>query len=171
MIEPASQGVLGTLGINGKLFLAQLVNFSIVIFVMWKYVYTPLLAAMDKRSKEIAEGLKNAGQAKKNLEDAEADRERIAQEARKAAHATMEEAQTKAETLRQERLEQLKTETEKITVENKERVANERNAAFAALKSDVAYLVTQATSKVVEGLDADTQRKLVAKAIEEIKNA
>jgi F0F1-type ATP synthase membrane subunit b/b' len=57
MPDPASTDLLGKLGINAPLFLAQLVNFSIVLLVMWKWVYTPLVKLMDKRAQEIADGL------------------------------------------------------------------------------------------------------------------
>ena len=45
--EAAKESVLGALGVNWKLFIAQLLNFSVVLFIMWKWVYTPLLKAID----------------------------------------------------------------------------------------------------------------------------
>src|SRR3954467_12266796 len=56
----ASGGVLGTLGVDWKLFLAQLINFGIVLFIFWKWVVKPLGTTLTKRQERIEAGLKNA---------------------------------------------------------------------------------------------------------------
>lgn len=172
MIEPeTTNSVLGTLGINGVSFVAQLVNFSIVVFAMWKWVYKPLLKTMDHRAKEITDGLKNAKEAKKNLDESNIEKEKILGEARAAGHTVIEDAQSKAEVLRQDKIVQTKQEIEKIIGETKEKIANEREASFKALKVDIADLVAMATEKVAAGLDKETQRKLIDSAIKEIETA
>ncbi len=172
MIEPeTTNSVLGTLGINGVSFIAQLVNFSIVVFAMWKWVYKPLLKTMDHRAKEITDGLKNAKEAKKNLDEANIEKEKILGEARVAGHTVIEDAQSKAEALRQDKIVQTKQEIEKIIGETKEKIANEREESFKALKVDIADLIALATEKVAVGLDKETQRKLIDGAIKEIEAA
>ncbi len=172
MIEPeTTNSVLGTLGINGVSFIAQLVNFSIVVFAMWKWVYKPLLKTMDHRAKEITDGLKNAKEAKKNLDEANVEKEKILGEARVAGHTVIEDAQSKAEALRQDKIVQTKQEIEKIIGETKEKIANEREESFKALKVDIADLIALATEKVAAGLDKETQRKLIDGAIKEIEAA
>ena len=47
-------GGLGTLGINGKIFLAQLVNFVLVLIVLWRWAFTPIVKILDKRRDQIA---------------------------------------------------------------------------------------------------------------------
>src|SRR3989338_1140626 len=60
-MEPEVQkSILGTLGIDWKLFLAQLFNFSIVLFIFWKWVVKPLGTTLTKRQERIEEGLNNA---------------------------------------------------------------------------------------------------------------
>src|SRR3990167_360095 len=61
--EAAKTDVLGTLGINWKLFMAQLVNVGIVIFVLSKWVFKPLVKLMDDRVKKIDDGLAHAKEA------------------------------------------------------------------------------------------------------------
>jgi hypothetical protein len=60
-------GLIGTLGLNRDLFFAQLFNFAVVFFVMWRWVYKPLVKAMDERSATIAKGLSDAEAATKAL--------------------------------------------------------------------------------------------------------
>ncbi|MCC7357204.1 F0F1 ATP synthase subunit B [Candidatus Uhrbacteria bacterium] len=171
MIEPVTKDVLGALGLNGKLFMAQLFNFGIVLFVMWRFVYRPLLALMDKRTKEIQDGLKHAQDAKVRLADAQAEKERILKDARVAAQEILKETQDKAESLRQEKMSQAKMEIEKIVLETKQQIKEERDAAFVALKGEIGSLVTLAIGKVAQGMNTETHKNLIKDAINEIKTS
>lgn len=171
-MEPhATQSVLGTLGLDWKLFIAQLVNFTIVVGALWHWVYRPLLAAMDKRAKEISKGLKDATEAKKRLQESDIEKERIIRESKNEGQRLIEEAQNKADAVRQEKLTETKAEIEKIVSETKERIAVERDAAFSALQNDVASLIAQATEKVALHFDAKQQRQLIDEALAELKKA
>lgn len=172
MIEPASSNdLLGTLGVNAKLFAAQLVNFSIVLLVMWRWVYRPLIAAMDKRSKEIADGLKNAKDAKQKLADANDEREKLLRETKADAHAIIEETKKKAEGVKQEKMALAKQEVEKLVDDAKGRIQTERDAAFGALKTEVATLVTLATQKVAGQMSESAQRAAIADALKELQKS
>lgn len=171
METQVTQSVLGTLGLDWKLFLAQLINFTIVVGALWHWVYRPLLAAMDKRAKEIAKGLKDANEAKKRLQESDIEKERIIREARNDGQKLIEEAQTRAESLRQEKLDQTKQEIEKIVAETKERITVERDSAFNALQNDIASLIAQATEKVALHFDPKQQRQLIDEALAELKKA
>lgn len=171
MIEPASTGVLGTLGISLGQFLAQLLNFSIVLFVMWKWVYTPLLKTMDARSKEIADGLANAKAAEQRLMDAADEKERLLKEARVQAQSLLEEVKTKAEKVRQDKLAIAMNEIEQHITEAKTQIKSERDAAAVSLKREVAHLVVLATEKVASGMDESTRKALAAQAVEDVQDA
>lgn len=170
-MEPQSTNVLVSLGINGWQFAGQLVNFAVVVFVMWKWVYTPLLKIMDARAKEIANGLENAKLAERRLADASDEKERVLREARAEAHDLLEDIKSRADAVKKEKLELAKSEIEKHIAEAKAQIKNERDAAAAALKKDVAELVVLATEKVAAGMDTTQQRSLATKAIEEIERA
>ncbi len=169
MIDPSSStGVLGTLGVNAKLFIAQLVNFSIVLLVMWRWVYRPLVAMMDTRAKEITDGLKNAEEAKRKLADASDERDKMLRQTKAEAHAVIEEAKANVEVVREEKLALMKQDLEKLVDDANARIQNDRDATFDALKNDVAMLVTLATQKVAGKMDEKTQRGLIAEAIKEV---
>lgn len=171
MIDPASSNVLGTLGINGKLFVAQLINVSIVLLVMWKWVYTPLVRLMDARSKEITDGLLHAKAAEQKLADATVEKDSILHEARAEAHAMLEEARTRSDALQQERMRQARREIERIVEETKQAIQQEQRQAFDALQSEVVALVTLVTQKVAGKMDEKTQRALIHDAIRDVRKA
>ncbi len=170
-MEPQSTNILTSLGINGWQFAAQFVNFSIVVFVMWKWVYVPLLKIMESRSKQISDGLTNAKQAKERLSDAEIEKERILNDARAEAHILLEDIRSKAESIRKEKLGQAKTEIEKHIADAKMQIKNERDASASALQRDVADLVVLATEKVAGHMDPAHIRSLATHAIDEISSA
>lgn len=165
----APAGVLGTLGINATQLVAQLVHFIIILLIMWRWVYRPLMKKMDERSQKIAEGLAFSETAEKQLAQALHDKDRIIREAQTEVRRLMEEANVKAEALRHEKLVQTKKEIEVIVAETKEQIANERNEAYRALQGDIANLVTLATEKVIKNLDEQSRRSLVAQAVKQVE--
>jgi F-type H+-transporting ATPase subunit b len=164
-------GVLGALGIDGQLFIAQLLNFAIVLFVMWRWVYRPLLKKMDERSKKISDGLTFSEESKRALADATMERDRIVNEAKAQAHLLVEDATKKAEGMRAEKMAQAKTEIEKVISEAKAQIKSERDSSFAALKGDIAELVSLTTAKVASKIDDKTHRGLISDALTEIEKA
>lgn len=167
----APAGILGKFGINGYLFAAHLLDFLIILLVMWRWVYKPLMKKMDERAKRIDNGLVFSREADVRLAEARSEKGRIVNEAKAEAHTLMEQASTKAEAMRQEKLSQAKTEIEKVIAEAKEQIKTERATAFEALKGDIAQLVTLATAKVAGEMDEKAQRSLVKMAIKEVDNA
>ena len=169
MNDPSS--ILGTLGLDLNKFIGQLVDFAIVVLVMWRWVYAPLLKMMDKRSAEIEKGLSDAQSARQQVEYAKTETENILQAARAEAHAMIEEARVQAETSRKDKMTQTRNEIEKIAVEAKQQIRSEREAAFDALKGDIAMMIAAATQKVAAGMDEKQQKQLIDRAIKDLDNA
>lgn len=164
----ASKDLLGTLGINAKLFAAQLVNFTIVLLVMWRWVYRPLVKMMDARAKEISDGLARGKEAEMLRVDAAAEREEIIREAHARARELSEAAEADAEALRVKKLALAKAEIEKLVDDAKVRIQRERTQTFDELKRETASLVALATQKLAVSLDEKKQRALIAEAIKEL---
>lgn len=167
----SSPNVLATLGIQWPLFLAQLINFAIVVFVMWKWVYTPLLKLMDKRAAEIADGLKNAADAKLRLADATSEKEKMLRDAKAEARVIVDDAGQKGEVVRAEKLRQTKDEIDKIVSETKTQIKEERDATYDALQGELAGFIVKATEKVVGKLDTKEAHRLINEAISELERA
>ena len=170
-MEPASTGIAATFGLNAKLFAAQLFNFGIVLFVMWKFVYTPLLKIMDRRAKEIGDGLANAQAADRRLQEASEEKERLLREARAEAHGLLEEARTSAEAVRRDKLRIAMAEIESHVSQAKFQIKSEREAAAASLKREVAELVVAATGKVAASMDEKARKQLASRAVESLQDA
>ena len=84
--------LLSKLGIDWKLLIAQIINFLVLLFVLWKFAYGPILAILDKRTKKIEQGLKDAEASRKKLADSEERQKEILKMARTEGKEIVEKA-------------------------------------------------------------------------------
>ncbi|MSU57310.1 MAG: ATP synthase F0 subunit B [Pedosphaera sp.] len=152
---------LQQLGIQWPKLIAQVVNFAIVLFILWKFAYQPVLNMLAQRREKIAEGMANADKIKAELAATEANRRSILDKANVDATKFIEEARVAAaKVLEQETQKAIATANDIIT---KARQANEAELARmkTELRREVGRLVVSTTSKVTgKVLTADDQNRL-----------
>jgi F-type H+-transporting ATPase subunit b len=129
--------------------LAQLINFTIVAWVLWRYALKPLTAVMTKRADEIEKGLSDAKKAEEALVQVREIKEETLREAKKQAEEIKKEAEVQAEKQRQETLARVKTEAERVLQETREKFLVEKDQILQDVKRQAASLVVQATGKVL----------------------
>jgi F-type H+-transporting ATPase subunit b len=154
--------LLNSLGINWQLLLAQIVNFGILLFVLTRYVYRPVLAAIDKRresAKQAAEELENAN---RKARDAEAERIKLLRKADAEAGEIVENGKKQAEKLQADILAKAKHEAEQIIARGTQLIAEERVRALADVQDTVAKVVVQLTETLLRReFGADDQKKML----------
>lgn len=158
----AAQGhesVLGTLGVNWKLFIAQLANFAVVLFVMWKWVYTPLLKAIDARTAKIDKGLKDADAAMAAKAGAEKAAEEAILTARREAQRLLEEAQQQADAQRVEMKARTQAELAALVQQGKDTLAAEKEKMLEGARADMAELAVEAAKKALGATLSEAQKK------------
>ncbi len=171
MVEETKQvvetaGILGSLGIDGKIFLAQLVNVSVVMFVMWKWVYRPLLKVMDERAKKIEKGLADAEASASLRQRAEADKDQVVLEARLKAKSIIEEAQAAALVQGEAMIGKAKAEVEKIVTQGREQLQRSKAVMMEDAKNELGDLLVLAVANVAnEKLDAEKDGELIKKSL------
>jgi len=171
MVEETKQiaesvGVLGSLGINGKIFLAQLVNVSVVMFVMWKWVYRPLLKVMDERAKKIEKGLSDAQESATMKLRAERDKDLVILEARLKAKNIIEESQKAAQIQGETMIAKAKAEVEKIVGQGREQLQRSKAVMLEEAKDELGGLLVLAVANVAnEKLDAEKDGELIKKSL------
>ena len=158
--------LLGNLGINGKLFIAQLINFAILFFVLKKFAFKPLLKVLDERKNKIEKGLKDAEKAGEKLEKISAKEKKVLDKANKKATKILLEAEEKAENNRAEAVKKTEAEIEELMKKAERKIQEKKEQMLQDLKKDVAGLVVQATEKVLdEKIDENKDRELIEKSI------
>lgn len=150
--------------------IAQLINFGIVLFVLWRFALKPLLKIMNKRSSDIEKSLENAKEIEIKLKEADQLKEDRVLEAKKEAQAIEEKASKEAEAIQQEKLMETKNEMEKITSRTKAELAAEKQKMFEEAKGKIGDLVIAASGKIIEKeLDEKTDRRLIEETIKQAK--
>ncbi len=145
------------------LFFMQAIILLILILLMRKFAWKPILDSLNDREEGIQEALDAAANAKKELQNLKSDNERIFNEARTERDNMLKEARELKETMISEAKEEAQAEAQKIVVKAQETIASEKKAAIADLKNQVANISVDIAEKVVrrELTDKDNQLKLV----------
>ncbi len=142
-------GVIGTFGLRTDLFIAQLVNFLLVLLVLWKFAYKPILRALHEREDKIAQSVKNAEAIGQKLAQAQKEKEDILRAARQEADAFTTKALTDTEIRKVEMVEAAKKEVERVIAKGKEQLDAERQAMMMAMRKDVVEIAVAAATKIV----------------------
>lgn len=158
--------VLHKLGIDWKLLIAQGVNFLILLYILKRFVYKPMLAFLDDRAGKIEAGLQNAEAATKKLEAAEQEQKSVLDDAQKQARAIVEEALLVAKRRDTEQLEKTKEEIAALLETNKKAIAQEREQALREAKAEIGSLVVFATEKLTGmKIDETKDNELIQKSL------
>ncbi|MFA5133640.1 MAG: F0F1 ATP synthase subunit B [Patescibacteria group bacterium] len=161
--------LLTKLGIDWKLLIAQIVNFLVLMGVLYKFLYKPVLKMLDDRKEKIDQSLKHAEEIEKNLFKSEADKAKVLQEARNEAGKVIAEAKQMSERIREDLENKAKIESASILEQGKKQLALEKEAMFKEIKAEVADMVKAATEKILMNTDENADKKVIGKTLERIK--
>jgi F-type H+-transporting ATPase subunit b len=151
------------------MLLAQLVNFSIVFFLLWRFAYRPIFAMFEARRQKIAEGLANAEKIKAELVHTEAERKRVLAQAGDVANQMIEEGRNAAARVREVETQKAIAAAEQIMAKAREAAAQDHARMLAELKSEVGRLVVQTTATVTgKVLTPDDQRRLAEETAKQL---
>lgn len=166
----ANTGVAGTLGLNVKIFLAQLVNFVIILFVLWKWVFTPVAKKLQERTDKIEKSLNDADRIAKEKQEFQTWREQEMTQARKQASEIITSSQTEAQKLKDQMLSETKAGQAQLVEQAKQQITQEKQKALQEAKGEIADLVTGAAEKILkEKLTSEKDQKFIKETLHSIK--
>ncbi|NNJ88366.1 MAG: F0F1 ATP synthase subunit B [Eudoraea sp.] len=153
------------------LFVWQTLLFVLLLLLLYKYAWKPILNAVDDREEGIKNALAAAEDAKKEMQNVTADSEKLLQEARGEREAMLKEARELREKMVADAKEQAKVEGDKMIIQAKATIDSEKKAAVADIKNQVADLSVQIAEKVLKDqlADKDKQLKLVDDMLGDLK--
>jgi F-type H+-transporting ATPase subunit b len=165
-----SSGVLGTLGINWKLFLAQLVNFSIILLIFFKWIVKPITDTLAKRQEKIEEDVKNSEYMKHEKAKFEDWKDAQMKQTRQEAEKLIKTATDNSEKLRQEMLAKTQAEAAKITSQTMAQLALEKEKVVSDAKKELSPIIIKAVEKVLsETMNNQKDKDYANKVLGEIK--
>ena len=156
------------LGINLAGLLTQLVSFIILLLVLYKFLYGPVMRALDQRSQRIRESLDAAQVARDEAAVSREESERHLEAARAEGQQLVAQAREVADRFREEEMAKARQEIEASTARAEANIQSERDAAIEELRREFAGLAVTAAERVIErSLDESAHRELIDKVLEE----
>lgn len=137
------------LGINWALLIAQLFNVVLLVWLLTRFLYRPVLNMLNERTRRIQESLQDAEKVKEQLANARRDYDAELAKARQEAAGILAQAQDRAKGQEQEIVAQARVEADRIRQEAREQAERERDQLLRDLKGQMAELVTLTASKVL----------------------
>ena len=152
------------------LFFWQTIIFILLIFLLKKYAWKPILDAVNEREEGIKNALLSAEKAKEEMASLQSDNEETLKKARAERDSLLKEAREIKQQLIDDAKNEAQSEAKKIISQAQETIQNEKKAAISDLKNQVAYLSIDIAEKVLkEKLSDDkTQMNLVKDLVKDV---
>ena len=148
------------MGINLPGLITQLISFAILVFLLTRFLYKPVVKLLDERAEKIKKGLSDAETASKGEEELS--------QARLEGKKLVEAAREASNQLREDEKEKIAVEISQMMEKAKKEINSERDSAILELKNRFGELVVDAAGKVIEKeIDEKSHSELITKALEE----
>jgi F-type H+-transporting ATPase subunit b len=140
---------LDQLGVTWPLFISQLVNFLILIFILRAVLYEPVLKMLAQRKDRIAEGMREAERVAVAAQQAEADKAKVLDTARREAAEIRSQAARDAEKIAQEIRSRAEQEATDIRIKAQEDAQKQVSSAMSDANKQIAELAILATEQLL----------------------
>lgn len=155
--------ILKDFGVNPTLLIAQIVNFLIILFVLKKFMYKPVLDMLKKREIQIKKGLDDSTEAEKRLTEAEEKEKQILQKARLTADKMISDARSEADELKEDSLGKTKLEAGKILEQARLTITQENREAEERLTKKIGGIAIALLEKSLTGIFGEKEQKVILK--------
>jgi len=162
--------IIKKFGLEANLFLFQLINFLIILFILKKFLFKPIQKMLDERKRKIEQSLKDAEDARLALSGAAEERKRIITAAKSDASAVTAAAKTSAESVKEKLTQDAKKRSEQIVEEAKRKAAQEFDNVSANLGRLSVNLAQMIIAKSLSGMLTEEERaKALSRAVEKME--
>lgn len=154
----------------GLIFWSSLI-FIILLILLKKFAWSPILGALKTREESIQNALLSAEEAKKEMQNLQADNEKLLKEARAEREAMLKEAREIKDKMIADSKEQAKIEGDKMIKQAQSAIESEKKVALADIKNQVAELSVAIAEKVLKEQlsNKNEQLRLVENLLDDIK--
>ncbi|MSU48472.1 MAG: ATP synthase F0 subunit B [Opitutus sp.] len=136
-------------GISVPLILAQILSFSIVSFVLWKFAFKPVIATLDERQAKIASGLKYAEDMQAKLAATQQETAAIIKQANGEAARLVDEARKSAKDFLDKQTQEATAKASDLLAKAQQAIALEHKKMLADARTEIARLVVTTTERVL----------------------
>ncbi|HWA87404.1 MAG TPA: F0F1 ATP synthase subunit B [Opitutus sp.] len=145
-------------GISWPFFLAQVLNFSLVAFILWKFAFKPVMATLDERQKKIADGLRYTEEMQAKLAAAQQESSTIVHNSQVEAARIIDEARRAAKEYLDKQTREAATQANDLLAKARQAVELEHKKMLAETRGEIARLVVATTERVLAKKLSDADR-------------
>ncbi len=166
-VEPVS--LVQQFGIDLPYLIAQIVSFSVVAFLLYKFAFKPVLATIDERQAKIEEGLNYAEEMKAKLAETEVQHAAKIKEASLEAQQIIKEARDTGKEMIEKHSQEATERAEQLMAKAEQAIELEHKKMLVDVREEIARLVALTTSRVLSrDLSEDERSRYVASATQEL---
>lgn len=156
-------------GIDWKLLIAQAVNFLIVLVVLWKFAYKPILRMLQDRTDKIDKGLESADRMERLKAEIEQEKVAVMSQAKKEAQTILQEAHSQTEKNRQAQVEKTKAEVAQLVSKAKGEIEQEKQRVMKQAEKELGGLAVSIAEKMIRReISSADQQRLVDDAMKQV---
>jgi len=164
-----SSSPTAVLGLHLGQFIAQLINFGIVLLIFWKWVLPAVMKNLQSRTARIEKSLKDAERVEKEKLEFEQWRQAEMSKTRQEASSIITKAQSEANQVKDQTIQQTKEEQQKLVEQAKKQIEQEKNSMMSSAKSELADLITGTAEKILkEKMDKKKDEEIIKNALKNI---
>jgi F-type H+-transporting ATPase subunit b len=161
--------ILNDFGVRGPFLLAQIVNFTVVAFLLWRFAFKPVMATIGERQQKIDAGLKYADEMKAKLAAAEQSTAAALRDAQHRAQQIVTEAQRAAKELVEKQQKEASDKAAATLTRALEAIELEKRKMLAEARTEIARLVVATTQRVLaQDLSEEERSRFNASAAREL---
>jgi F-type H+-transporting ATPase subunit b len=155
---------------DSGLLIYQVVGFVILLFVLGKFAWKPILSGLKEREQTIESALLSAEQAKNEMQALQADNQKLLAEARAERDSLLKDAIAVANSIKEDAREETSKITARMIEDAKAAIEAEKKAALTDVKNQVAMLSLEITEKLLRKQLADQkgQRELIDSYVKDL---
>lgn len=155
-------------GVEPIMLLAQMVNFAILLFILKRFLYKPILKVLEERKNKIATSMKQSEQIQKKFEELDVKQQEILDNARNESAQIIDAAKSEAKTLANQIQIEASNQTQLSLKRAQETLALEKQKMISEAKKEIVSVVTSATQKVIgKMMTKKDNDRLVTEAVNE----
>lgn len=156
------------LGVDLKLLIANIINFALLLWILGRFVYKPVLALLEKRRKMVEKSVEDAKQAEALLADIEKTRLEAISKIKIQSVQMLEKAAKRTEVVKKQITDTAHKEASLMIEQAKYQIAMEKSRMMKEMELEVAQLIVVGTSRILEReFSSDDQKRLEKEALEQ----
>lgn len=158
------------LGLDSALLISQMVNFILLMLLLRKYAYAPVLKMLEERSQKIEKSLADAKRIEEELKNTEETKIAEIRKAKEEAADIIKKSYDTAQANSDKSIEETRKKTQEIVAKAKEEIQSEKEKSVKEAEKQIADLAIQIAEKIIKkNLDEKTEKKLAEETLSKIR--